>query len=105
MKRVVLWLVVTIAVISLSGCLSTGGGNPGKSWSILAPSTWFAGRQAAKVEKQRTVLDTATQKSIKNAQLLVEETKEALKRAPESKPVQVATQSINLASDVLAQAV
>ncbi len=101
--RSLLWLVGMFAcllalIVLLSGCTAS----PGKSW--WNPATWRSAKESSahataqsQTAKQRDAL-------LKEAQKATHETSQALAAAPESRPVAVATESNQSATQLLDQA-
>jgi len=85
--------------IALAGCSTTGST---ARW--YAPATWFSAAPAQAVDKAEARQDAARDAAIKAAQKLTHETAEALAVAPESRPVEVATESNAAAVALLDQA-
>jgi regulator of replication initiation timing len=91
-------LIAALVCLSLSGCATGGNAH---WWS---PGTWFSAREADKVDNAAAVQDKAREAAIKAAQRATHETAEALAAAPESRPVEVATESNASALGLLDQA-
>lgn len=81
----------------MAGC-TTGTG-----FSILKPGTWFQGRAAAAVVKEEKKQTTLEDSAVDQAQREVEKTGLALKSAPASRAVEVATRTNENAAALLNQ--
>ena len=100
-RKLLAWLValaLCAALALLSGC-ATGG-----SVRLWSPATWFSGRPATQVDSAAAVQDKAREAAIKAAQRATHETATALAAAPESRPVEIATESNASALGLLDQA-
>ena len=91
--------LVALPLILLTGCAS---GTSGVKW--FAPATWFSGAPATAVDKAEDKQDAARRLAIRAAQKSVHETAEALAVAPDSRPVDVATEANASALGLLDQA-
>lgn len=90
--------VVILFVLLVAGCTTVTGG-----FSILKPGTWFQGRAAAAVVKEENKQATQEDKAVDAAQTEVMKTGLALKTAPASRPVEVATRTNANAAALLNQ--
>lgn len=91
--------LVALPLILLTGCATS---TTGARW--FAPATWFSGAPATAVDKAEDKQDAARRLAIKAAQKSVHETAEALAVAPDSRPVEVATEANSSALGLLDQA-
>ena len=92
---------LAIAVLALSGC-ATGSNSNVRWWS---PGTWFSGAPAVAVDRAEAKEDKARHEVLKSAQRNAHETQVALASAPQSRPVEVATETNSATVALLDQAV
>lgn len=99
MRRHSALLLLVALAFGLGGCNTRTGS--GVKW--YNPATWLSGSSLRQVESVTVKLGDAEAKFLKEAQRASHETKLALARAPKSRPVDVATESNEVATAALDQ--
>lgn len=89
-------LCVVVALL-FSGC----GTGTGARW--FAPATWFSDREANAADRATDKAATERAAAIRSAHRLAQETAEALSAAPDSRPVEIATEANASALALLSQ--